>query len=70
MRHAVLCLGLLLLSGCGQKGPLYLPDRNPSVVTTPAAQSTPPAVTPASPGATKKPGADEADPAATPATPK
>jgi hypothetical protein len=34
--------GLLALCGCGQKGPLYLPDRNPSVVgggVPPPAQS-------------------------------
>ena len=31
----------LLLAGCGQKGALYLPDKNTQVVTTPAAQSTP-----------------------------
>ena len=31
----------LLLAGCGQKGPLYLPDKNAQVVTTPAAQSPP-----------------------------
>lgn len=33
---------LLALCGCGQKGPLYLPDRNPSVVgggVPPPAQS-------------------------------
>ncbi len=27
----------LLLSGCGQKGPLYLPPRNGTVITRPAA---------------------------------
>jgi diaminopimelate decarboxylase len=31
----------LLLAGCGQKGPLYLPDKNAKVVTTPAAPSPP-----------------------------
>jgi len=31
----------LLLAGCGQKGALYLPDKNAQVVTTPTAQSTP-----------------------------
>lgn len=25
----VLFTGLLLLGGCGQKGPLYLPEQNP-----------------------------------------
>ncbi len=38
----------LLLAGCGQKGALYLPDKNAQVVTTPAAQSTPGPPTPAS----------------------
>jgi predicted small lipoprotein YifL len=39
----------LLLAGCGQKGALYLPDKNAQVVTTPAAQSTPASPTPAPP---------------------
>ncbi len=29
-----LCLAALALSGCGQKGPLYLPDKKPKVVVT------------------------------------
>jgi predicted small lipoprotein YifL len=37
----------LLLAGCGQKGALYLPDKNAEVVTTPAAPPTP--ATPAQP---------------------
>jgi Prokaryotic lipoprotein-attachment site len=45
MRFSALSLAtsaLLALGGCGQKGPLYLPDRNPSVVgggVPPPAQS-------------------------------
>jgi hypothetical protein len=38
----ILATTLLALGGCGQKGPLYLPDRNPSVVgggVPPPAQS-------------------------------
>ena len=31
----VVCGGLLAV-GCGQKGPLYLPDKNAAVVTRPA----------------------------------
>jgi predicted small lipoprotein YifL len=31
-----------LLAGCGQKGPLYLPEK-PAPVATPATQQTPPA---------------------------
>lgn len=40
-----LCLAALALSGCGQKGPLYLPDQKPKVVVTgkaPPATPTPP----------------------------
>ena len=33
---ALLLLGLGL-AGCGQRGPLYMPDRNARVVTRPAA---------------------------------
>ena len=33
---AVLTIGALLLVACGQKGALYLPDRNAQVVTRPA----------------------------------
>ena len=44
MRRA-LCLSALgaalLAAGCGQKGPLYLPDRNAPVVTAPATQPQP-----------------------------
>jgi predicted small lipoprotein YifL len=35
---------LAMLGGCGQKGPLYLPEKNPAVITPPAA---PPAPAPA-----------------------
>jgi predicted small lipoprotein YifL len=51
---------MTLLSGCGQKGPLYLPDKNAAVVTAPAQPTTTPAAAP-----------DTATPPAqTPATPK
>ncbi len=36
----------LVLAGCGQKGPLYLPEKGGAVVTTPA-QAPPPTPTPA-----------------------
>jgi predicted small lipoprotein YifL len=36
-----LCGCLALLTACGQKGALYLPDKNASVVTRPAAQPAP-----------------------------
>ncbi len=38
----------LLVAGCGQKGALYLPDKNAQVVTTPP-QSGPPQSNPATP---------------------
>ena len=45
-----LCAGALL-AGCGQRGPLYLPDRNARVVTRPGtAGSAPRSAAPASSG--------------------
>ena len=49
MRHVVqicaaavaLAIPLGLLSACGQKGPLYLPPRNGTVVTRPGDSNTP-----------------------------
>lgn len=43
--------GSMVAAACGQKGPLYLPDKNASVVTRPAgstntAPATPPATAP------------------------
>jgi predicted small lipoprotein YifL len=56
---------MTLLSGCGQKGPLYLPDKNAAVVTAPAQPATtPPQTTPAAAPDTAAP------PAQTPATPQ
>ena len=50
---------LLATSGCGQKGPLYLPDKGAAVVTSaPAAgqaKPAPPATAPAAAPATPKP---------------
>ena len=43
--HA-LVLAALLLGGCGQKGPLYLPDKNAAVVTPPAPPAAPPGASP------------------------
>jgi predicted small lipoprotein YifL len=40
--------GALLLTGCGQKGALYLPDKHATVVSAPAS----PAAQPVTPGAT------------------
>jgi len=33
---ALVVCGSVIIAGCGQKGPLYLPDKNASVVTRPA----------------------------------
>lgn len=54
----VLLLGIGALSACGQKGPLYLPDKGAGVVGQPApGESVPPAPPPA-PAAPKKPDGD------------
>ena len=52
-----------LLAGCGQKGPLYLPDKNTRVITTPATPpaapapaANPPADAAPQPAPEKKPG--------------
>jgi len=42
MRVTLMATALLALAGCGQKGPLYLPDSSGEVVTRPAAESTAP----------------------------
>ena len=67
MRRAppLLALAALAASGCGQKGPLYLPDKVGKVVTSPApaAQAQPTPTTPAT-----APPADAAP--AAPPTPK
>jgi predicted small lipoprotein YifL len=39
----------LLLAGCGQKGPLYLPDKSAQVVTTAAAPPVPAESAPSAP---------------------
>lgn len=56
MRLTGFILGVvLLLAACGQKGPLYLPDQKPAVVTSPAQPAAAPAATPAAnPAAAKK----------------
>ena len=50
-----------LLAGCGQKGPLFLPDKNPAAVTTPAQPVATPAAAPA-----KKPADEDASQAPAP----
>ena len=55
VRLPVLLGAAALLAGCGQKGPLYLPDKNTRVITTP------PAAPPAAPApAANPPPADAA----------
>jgi predicted small lipoprotein YifL len=49
----------LLLAACGQKGPLYLPDQKPAVVTTPAPPAAAPAADPAATAPAPKKKADE-----------
>jgi predicted small lipoprotein YifL len=47
----------LLLAGCGQKGALYLPDKNAQVVTTAAAPPVPTQSAPATPATSAAPAA-------------
>jgi predicted small lipoprotein YifL len=42
-RVAVLMAAIAVLAGCGQKGPLYLPDKGGEVVTRPGGGQPPPA---------------------------
>ena len=42
----VIC-GSVVIAGCGQKGALYLPDKNASVVTRPAGANNPASTAPA-----------------------
>jgi predicted small lipoprotein YifL len=61
MRALVLAVAAtLVLAGCGQKGPLYLPDQKPAAVTPPVQ----PAATPATPAPPSKKKTDEENPAA------
>ena len=52
----------LAVGGCGQKGPLYLPDKGAKVVTTPAPPAAPPAPTASQPTPAPKPNAQDQDP--------
>lgn len=40
VRFAALMATVAVLAGCGQKGPLYLPDKGGAVVTRPGGQAT------------------------------
>ncbi len=42
-KFAVLMAAVAVLAGCGQKGPLYLPDKGGEVVTRPSGQAQQPA---------------------------
>jgi predicted small lipoprotein YifL len=67
MRRAALLAGVVLvLAGCGQKGPLYLPDQKPAAVTAPAPPAAAPAADPAANAPAPKKKADE-DASQTPA---
>jgi predicted small lipoprotein YifL len=41
VRFAVLMAAVAVLAGCGQKGPLYLPDKGGEVVTRPGGGQAP-----------------------------
>jgi predicted small lipoprotein YifL len=58
--YFIAALVLLGLAACGQKGPLYLPDKAATVVTHPAA-SPAPAPVPAAQPPPKKDGQDSGD---------
>jgi predicted small lipoprotein YifL len=49
MKHWILCIAAILplamTTACGQKGPLYLPPKNGTVVTRPAAPPPAPSTT-------------------------
>ncbi len=58
MKHAKLlliaCAGVVAVTGCGQKGPLVLPDKNAKIITRPAGTRAAQPITPpadATPGA-------------------
>jgi predicted small lipoprotein YifL len=40
-RLGLLASVLVIIAGCGQRGPLYVPDKNARVVTHPAMASAP-----------------------------
>lgn len=49
----VVC-GSAVVAGCGQKGALYLPDKNAAVVTRPAGSNNPAPAQPAAPAGTSQ----------------
>jgi predicted small lipoprotein YifL len=71
MSVRLLLLSLLaLLAACGQKGPLYLPDKNTKVITRPAPPPQPPPAPAASPdGSAASPNGSAASPNGSAASP-
>ena len=63
--RALAASAALVLAGCGQKGPLYLPEKGGAVVTAPAEAPAPPAPQPQS-----TPGPPREAPATSPLPPK
>jgi predicted small lipoprotein YifL len=65
VRFAVLMATVAVLAGCGQKGPLYLPDKGGEVVTRPgggaAQQQAPQSQPPGTQAAPASPPADQSD---------
>jgi len=59
-RSAIAILATLA-AACGQKGPLYLPDHGPTVVTRPAATA-PSSTTPSSTAPNAPPSSGDGDP--------
>jgi len=57
MRFLAMAIALAVIGGCGQKGPLYLPPKNGTVVTRPATSAPPPSGTSQQPGVSQQPGA-------------
>ena len=62
---ALAALIVCALTGCGQKGPLYLPETPTEMVTRPAATPPPPATTPA-PNSPQSPDSPPAPPSPAP----
>ena len=65
LRFLLIGIAAVALSACGQKGPLYLPDKTGEVVTRPSSTPTPaPAETPPAPApnpTTDDSGSEEAE---------
>ena len=60
MRRTLPLACALLLAGCGQKGPLYLPDKNATVVTSAPATGAPPPPATAAGEEGRRPGRERA----------